>query len=224
MSSEQSQKNSYFISIIIHVIIAVIFYFVTFSPGESEEEYVTVGFGSGFAGGAGRVVNNIDPNPEKKKELETKKEEKEVKLPEAKNTDNDNISIAKDKKNEKKDKKTNEEKNLEDFVNQSGQGIEGAGAGSLGFEIDFGGKGIRRIYSYTLPAYPEGVAKEIDVRIKFSILPDGSIGKIMPLIKADARLESAAINSLRQWRFEPLPNNAKQIEQSVIITFPFRLQ
>lgn len=224
MSSEQSQKNSYFISIIIHVIIAVIFYFVTFSPGESEEEYVTVGFGSGFAGGAGRVVNNIDPNPEKKKELETKKEEKEVKLPEAKNTDNDNISIAKDKKNEKKDKKTNEEKNLEEFVNQSGQGIEGAGAGSLGFEIDFGGKGIRRIYSYTLPAYPEGVAKEIDVRIKFSILPDGSIGKIMPLIKADARLESAAINSLRQWRFEPLPNNAKQIEQSVIITFPFRLQ
>ncbi|MDX9925199.1 MAG: energy transducer TonB [Ignavibacteriaceae bacterium] len=224
MSSEQSQKNSYFISIIIHVIIAVIFYFVTFSPGESEEEYVTVGFGSGFAGGAGRVVNNIDPNPEKKKELETKKEEKDVKLPEAKNTDNDNISIAKDKKNEKKDKKTNEEKNLEEFVNQSGQGIEGAGAGSLGFEIDFGGKGIRRIYSYTLPAYPEGVAKEIDVRIKFSILPDGSIGKIMPLIKADARLESAAINSLRQWRFEPLPNNAKQIEQSVIITFPFRLQ
>lgn len=224
MSSEQSQKNSYFISIIIHVIIAVIFYFVTFSPGESEEEYVTVGFGSGFAGGAGRVVNNIDPNPEKKKELETKKEEKEVKLPEAKNTDNNNISIAKDKKNEKKDNKTNDEKNLEEFVNQSGQGIEGAGAGSLGFEIDFGGKGIRRIYSYTLPAYPEGVAKEIDVRIKFSILPDGSIGKIMPLIKADARLESAAINSLRQWRFEPLPNNAKQIEQSVIITFPFRLQ
>ncbi len=224
MSSEQSQKNSYFISIIIHVIIAVIFYFVTFSPGESEEEYVTVGFGSGFAGGAGRVVNNIDPNPEKKKELETKKEEKDVKLPEAKNTDNNNISIAKDKKNEKKDNKTNDEKNLEEFVNQSGQGIEGAGAGSLGFEIDFGGKGIRRIYSYTLPAYPEGVAKEIDVRIKFSILPDGSIGKIMPLIKADARLESAAINSLRQWRFEPLPNNAKQIEQSVIITFPFRLQ
>ncbi|KUO59127.1 hypothetical protein APF79_10930 [bacterium BRH_c32] len=224
MSSEQSQKNSFIISIFIHLIIAVLFYFVSFSPGESEEEYVTVGFGSGFAGGAGRVVNNLDPNPEKKKELETKKEEKDVKLPEAKNTDNDNVSIAKDKKNEKKDNKTNNEKNLEDFVNQSGQGIDGAGAGSLGFEIDFGGKGIRRIYSYTLPAYPEGVAKEIDVRIKFSILPDGSIGRIIPLIKADARLESAAINSLRQWRFEPLPNNAKQIEQSVIITFPFRLQ
>ncbi|MCK9281931.1 MAG: energy transducer TonB [Melioribacteraceae bacterium] len=224
MSSEQSQRNSYFVSIIIHLIIAIIFFFVTFDPGESEEEYVTVGFGSGFGGGAGRVVNNLEPNPEKKQELETKKEEKDVKLPEARNTDNDNISLAKEKKNDKKDKKTNDEKNLEDFVNQSGQGIDGAGAGSLGFEIDFGGKGIRRIYSYTLPAYPEGVAKEIDVRIKFTILPDGSIGRIMPLIKADARLESAAINSLRQWRFEPLPNNAKKIEQSVIITFPFRLQ
>ncbi|MFA7288774.1 MAG: energy transducer TonB [Melioribacteraceae bacterium] len=224
MSSEKSQRNSYFISIIIHLIITLIFYFITVNPGESEEEYVTVGFGSGFGGGAGQVMNNLESNPERKQELETKKEEKDVKLPEAKNTDNDNISLAKEKKTDKKDKKTNDEKNLEDFVNQAGQGIDGTGAGSLGFEIDFGGKGIRRIYSYTLPTYPEGVAKEIDVRIKFSILPDGSIGRIMPLIKADARLESAAINSLRQWRFEPLPNNAKQIEQSVVITFPFRLQ
>ena len=68
---------------------------------------------------------------------------------------------------------------------------------------------MRKIYSYSLPSYPEGVSKEIDVKLKFTILPDGTVGKILPLIKADTRLELAAINSLRQWRFEPLPENRK---------------
>ncbi|MHB8931212.1 MAG: energy transducer TonB, partial [Melioribacteraceae bacterium] len=107
---------------------------------------------------------------------------------------------------------------------KTGSEIGGEGDGGFGFELDFGGKGMRRIYSYNLPAYPEGVAKEIDVKLRFTILPDGTVSRIVPLIKADARLESAAINSLRQWRFEPLPSNAKQVEQIVVIIFPYRLQ
>lgn len=82
----------------------------------------------------------------------------------------------------------------------------------------------KKIYSYSLPAYPEGVSKEIDVKLRFTILPDGTVGRIIPLIKADGRLESAAINSLRQWRFEPLSSNQKQLEQTAVITFPYRLQ
>jgi protein TonB len=55
-------------------------------------------------------------------------------------------------------------------------------------------------------------------------MPDGSVGRIIPIIKADTELEAAAMNSLRQWRFEPLPEGAKKNPQSVSITFPFRLQ
>ena len=95
---------------------------------------------------------------------------------------------------------------------------------NFGFEIDFGGRGKRKIYSYALPSYPEGVTKEIDVKLKFTIQPDGTVGKIIPLIKADTKLEFAAINSLRQWRFEPLPESQKKLEQSAVIIFPFRLQ
>jgi protein TonB len=83
---------------------------------------------------------------------------------------------------------------------------------------------MRKIYSYSLPAYPEGVSKEIDVKLRFSILADGTVGKILPLIKADTRLEQAAINSLRQWRFEPLPENQQTKEQFAVIIFPFRLK
>ncbi len=55
-------------------------------------------------------------------------------------------------------------------------------------------------------------------------MPDGSVGRIIPIQKADTRLEAAAMNSLRQWRFEPLPEGKQSKPQSVAITFPFRLQ
>lgn len=99
---------------------------------------------------------------------------------------------------------------------------EGDGEGD-GYGIDWGGRGNRRIYSYIIPKYPDGVSKEIDVRLRFSILPDGTVGTITPLVKVDTRLENTAIHSLRQWRFAPLPQG-QRVEQWAIIVFPFRLQ
>ncbi|MGE5402394.1 MAG: TonB family protein [Ignavibacteriales bacterium] len=106
----------------------------------------------------------------------------------------------------------------------SGNGNGSGDANGDGYDIFWGGKGNRRIYSYVLPKYPEGVSKEIDVKLKFTILPDGTVGTIFPIMKSDTRLENAAINSLRQWRFEPLPSGQKQMEQTAVIIFPYRLQ
>jgi TonB family protein len=91
-----------------------------------------------------------------------------------------------------------------------------------GFDIQWGGNGTRKIYSYIIPDYPEGVKKEIDIRLKFIIKPDGTVGKIFLLSKADTRLENAAINSLWQWRFEPLTANQVQVDQTAVIIFPYR--
>ncbi|HLG32157.1 MAG TPA: energy transducer TonB, partial [Ignavibacteriaceae bacterium] len=109
-------------------------------------------------------------------------------------------------------------------ITTSGQGNESLGDGSFGFDIDWGGKGTRKIYSFVLPNYPDGVKKEVNIKLQFTILPDGTVGTIIPKIKADTRLENAAINSLRQWRFEALSSNQKQGEQTAIIVFPYRLQ
>lgn len=106
----------------------------------------------------------------------------------------------------------------------SGNGNGSGDANGDGYDIFWGGKGGRKIYSYSLPRYPDGVSKEIDLKLKFTILPDGTVGTIIPLMKADTRLESSAINSLRQWRFEPLPPEQKQLEQTAVIVFPYRLQ
>ena len=229
MDTRNTRNNSYLLSVTFHIVLLFIFFLVRFSIEPDESEYVTVGFGSGLnmgsSGPIGKEVKTEKDVPNKEKTVKKKEEQKKVELPETKNKDEENVITAADKKKEEKPKEAEKIKPLKEEENKTkGSELAGEGEGGFGFEIDFGGKGTRKIYSYNLPAYPEGVSKEIDVKLRFTILPDGTVGKIFPLIKADARLEIAAMNSLRQWRFEPLPQSAKQVEQTVVIIFPYRLQ
>lgn len=225
-----NKKNySYLLSVAFHIILILIFFAVNFSIEYDEDEYVTIGFGTFgrvSSTGAVGVENKKDNAPEKKEVVKEKKEEKKVDLPKIENTDTENLVKEAESKKEKEKPVEEKVKPLvaKEDSDTKGKEVTGEGEGNFGFQIDFGGKGIRKIYSYSLPAYPEGVSKEIDVKLRFTILPDGSVGKIIPLIKADTKLEMAAINSLRQWRFEPLPNRQKQNEQTAIIVFPYRLQ
>jgi len=230
MNSKERQNLAYLFSFSIHVILLLIFFFINFNVEFDTDEYVTVGFGaigrqssSGAIGKEKAFEKNV-AEVEKQKE-ETVKEEKKVEVPKTKNTDTENRIVSADKEKEQEKAPPQEVKPVKEAESDNtGKEFEGEGEGKFGFEIDFGGKGQRKIYSYELPSYPEGVSKEIDVKLRFTILPDGTVGRIFPLIKADARLENAAINSLRQWRFEPLSKNQKQIEQTAVIIFPYRLQ
>jgi len=203
------------------------------SNESTEEEYLLVGFGSGSGlgspGGGGETIEKAQQQGTEENKTEKKDEIKKVEVPKTNQTDEDNIITKADEKKEKDDAGTSRVKPLIKGKTKgsgigSGEEGDGSGNGGFGFELDFGGTGMRKIYSYNLPAYPEGVSKEIDVKLRFTILPDGTVSKIFPVIKADARLEFVAINSLRQWRFEPLPPRAKQVEQTVVVTFPYRLQ
>ncbi len=91
------------------------------------------------------------------------------------------------------------------------------------FSIDFQGKRRRAIYSYVLPDYPNGVDKEADIVLRITIEPDGTVSRVFPLIKADTRLEIAAINAVKNWRFEPLPNEIEHASQDAMVVFPYRL-
>jgi len=229
-----NKKNieSYLLSFGIHLILALIFFFFSFTIEPEENDYVTIGFGTvGKLSSPGPKSNDIvkDKKIVKKEKVKTnlKRTLKKVEIPKVKNSDESNKIIA--AKPKKKIKKKPEEQKVKPLAKNKntkskGKDVSGAGEGNFGFEIDFGGKGKRKIYSYELPKYPEGVSKEVDVKLKFTILPDGTVGRIIPLIKADTRLELAAINSLRQWRFEPLPGSKKKAVQSAVIVFPFRLQ
>ena len=229
MFTNNPRNTSYLASIVFHLLLLLICFLVSISIEPDESEYVTIGFGSGLsAGSAGPIGKDqlTEKDTPKEEKLPDKKlEQKKVELPQTKNKDVENVITSADKKKNKEVAEAEKVKSITDKESKTkGTESAGEGEGGFGFEIDFGGKGTRKIYSYTLPTYPEGVSKEIDVKLRFTILPDGTVGKIFPLIKADARLELAAINSLRQWRFEPLPSGSRQIEQTVVITFPYRLQ
>jgi len=208
MSEQKTRTASYLLSILFHAGVLVLFFYLKLEVEYPMKEYIEVGFG-GITGGASNASaeNVLDEKNVEDLKVDAKED---VKVPKVKNTfDNEVPATAK--------------KKIEEKIEEP-KGNKGLGLGNSGFDIEWGGNGKRKIYSYTLPAYPEGVNKEIDIRLRFSILPDGTVGTIFPLTKADTKLENAAMNSLRQWRFEPLPVKQKKTEQFAIIVFPYRLQ
>lgn len=234
-------------SVTLHIIFAVIVALLyAFQP--ETEDLIQIGFGEpgGGSGGYGPMPSNIDlmtamPN---KPAFEEKKEEQtdpQANVPEIKNNTADSEDkIASKTVTGKAVKESGISKALTPAGNNpEGRGIgNGRGTGSGigngigngigdgmgdGIGINWGGR-IRKIYSYRIPDYPAGVAKEIDVKLRFSILPDGSVGRITILQKVDSRLEQVATDALRLWRFEPLPSNAEQTVQIAVINFPFRLR
>jgi len=232
MSSKKSSGISYSISFMFHAIAIILLLLINLSFDYLPSEYVELSFGisdqSGSSGAQGNRINIIKeiPKPsEKEKSKEKSPEVKEVELPVAINTEKENV--VKPVNNEKEIAEERAELNTEITTSNSKNIEEGNNSeveGNFGFDIDWGGKGTRKIYSFILPQYPEGVKKEVNIKLQFTILPDGTVGTIIPKMKADTRLENAAINSLRQWRFEALSSSQRQIEQTAVIVFPYRLQ
>jgi TonB family protein len=68
------------------------------------------------------------------------------------------------------------------------------------------------------------VESESEIELRFWLLPNGSVSRVVPVKKSDPRLEALAINYLRQWRFTPLPSDAPPDEQWGIIPFKFRIR
>jgi len=232
MKNDKISTKSVSISLIFHAIIFLLFMLMNLSFDYKPSEYVELSFGvstqMGSSGSKGKQIEKVEEVSKPEEESTTEEKNKEIKvvdLPVTKNTDDESvIKPAADDEEVATISKTKTEENNVSSVTTSGQGNESEGEGSFGFDINWGGKGQRKIYSFNLPSYPEGVKKEVDIKLQFTILPDGTIGTIIPKIKADTKLENAAINSLRQWRFEALDESQKQVEQTAIIIFPYRLQ
>ena len=83
----------------------------------------------------------------------------------------------------------------------------------------------RKIIKKVIPDYPAGLQKEATVKVRFTVLPDGRVGEMIPLQKGgDATLEQITMNALQQWRFNTLSPSAPQINVQGIITFNYLLR
>jgi TonB family protein len=71
------------------------------------------------------------------------------------------------------------------------------------------------------PAPPKvDITIGVELKLKFWVLPDGTIGEVVPLKRGDAQLEQIAIAYLKQWQFEPLALGSPQ--QKIWGTIPIR--
>ncbi len=98
-----------------------------------------------------------------------------------------------------------------------------AGAAQESFRIE-GEAANRQILHKVIPDYPPGLQREAVVRVRFAVLPDGTVGEMVPVLKGDPTLESITLQALRQWRFNALPPGAPQKEVTGIITFRYVLR
>jgi len=82
----------------------------------------------------------------------------------------------------------------------------------------------RQIISKTLPQYPSGLQREAVVKIRFTVLPDGRIGQMIPVKKSDPTLEDITMQALQNWRFNAIPESEEQKKVQGVITFIYKLE
>ncbi|MBN2413644.1 energy transducer TonB [candidate division KSB1 bacterium] len=82
----------------------------------------------------------------------------------------------------------------------------------------------RKILKQIIPPYPPDMQKEAVVKIRITVLPDGSMGPMVPVQKGDPVLEEITMKALRQWRFNPLSPTVRQKNVQGIVTFRYELR
>ncbi|NQT65535.1 MAG: TonB family protein [FCB group bacterium] len=79
----------------------------------------------------------------------------------------------------------------------------------------------RRILNKVIHSYPEGVQLSVKVKLKFDVLPDGSVTNIVVIQKANPQLEFSSLNAISKWKFNPI---SQDIVQKGVITFIYELK
>jgi len=76
------------------------------------------------------------------------------------------------------------------------------------------------------PAPPQltDIENDVELRLKFWVLPDGTIGEVIPLKRGDVQLERVAIAYLKKWQFQPLASDVPQQKIWGTIPIVFTLQ
>ena len=86
-------------------------------------------------------------------------------------------------------------------------------AAALGIKGPAAGRQI----SYRPPHLAVKAAQEAERLIKFWVLPDGTVAKVIPLVADEGRITLAAIAQIKKYHFSPLPHNVLQEETWGII-------
>ncbi len=79
----------------------------------------------------------------------------------------------------------------------------------------------REILSEVVPEYPESEQRNAEVRIRFTVKPDGSVTDLIVTKKAGGAFDTVATEALSAWKFNPVTGDQ---DQTGSITFVFVLK
>ncbi len=231
-SAESERRNrtvSLVASLAIHAALMIILSFlVVLKPKEALIVELDWGASSG-APNQSITQTETDPNRhEESAAAAASKTESKIDLPEMKNPSAESIpptkKISKSTSAGTSKSTSSTAANTTPRRRRSQAGPAGGSGKSTGYSIDWAGSGTRRLISGRMPTYPDGTNKELPVLLQFTVLPDGSVSGVIPVMKSDMLLEREAIAALRTWRFDPLPPQFEQKVQQAKITFIFKLE
>lgn len=76
----------------------------------------------------------------------------------------------------------------------------------------------RVVVNKILPPSPSNLDRTVKVPLSFAVLPDGTVGEVIPLSKGDPTLEAISIKTLKKWKFNSIEDD---ITMKGEITFTF---
>lgn len=82
----------------------------------------------------------------------------------------------------------------------------------------------RALLSGNKPQFPNDVQNGGTVKIRIVVDPAGDVLSMVPVEKADSRLDEAAMAAIRTWQFSKLAGNYPQVNQTAVATFIFKLE
>ena len=102
----------------------------------------------------------------------------------------------------------------------TGRGWAGTGTGKgMGYgDIDWGGGGNRVVLNKVKPRFPPGTL-DTKVQLRFRVRPNGTVSFVIPVRRGgNPRADAAAMQAMRQWRFNPLDSD-KEMEGTITFVF-----
>lgn len=227
-------------SIGLHVVLAILFAFVTASrPPQAQLGYVEVEFGEFSPGQPVEAADEApdtstpeepqepQPEPEEAPQPETTPDPEPVEEPTETPPSEETIPPTEDDPTPPEAQDEQEPSETADEQEPSREPGEAAGDPGTGTTEDkaapYNIEGLDRDPVFApLPTYTANVNARIRVRI--TVDPQGRIVRRIPLIKGNPQLEASVMDALQRWRFNPLPSGAPQERQTGTITFTFRLE
>ncbi len=229
-------KTGYMISIVIHGLLILSFLFIKLDWNITIPEFIEIHFEKGnptvadLSSTSGKKIIRdleIPKTVNIEQEYEVINIEKPTKL-----VPGEKIDVVNNLKNHKLSTEVNnkdwdDERQVANFTEDTKltpaiTADSGQSTDESPFEIE-GISEKRTILMKVIPEYPKNYQQEAVVKIRFTVLPNGLIGEMIPVIRSNDLLERVALEAFKQWRFNSLPPDIPQVIEKGTIAFKYIL-